>query len=167
VGKILYLLARLKYREGQYNDGDQFLNEAVAIYENIGDVRLYALCLDLKARGLFTLGQREKATSVFELALAAVEKADDYKEQVKFLKKLGHIFLKESDLEKAKDYFDQAVVTSLRHGLLEQVRNIANKNRRQPFARVTLKSKCKRLKCSKVFEGIPLHVVTAARRLRS
>jgi tetratricopeptide (TPR) repeat protein len=119
VGKILYLLARLKYREGQYNDGDQFLNEAVAIYENIGDVRLYALCLDLKARGLFTLGQREKATSVFELALAAVEKAHDYKEQVKFLKKLGHIFLKESDLEKAKDYFDQAVVISLRHGLLE------------------------------------------------
>lgn len=119
VGKILYLLARLKYRESQYDEGAQFLDEAIEIYRNIGDNRLYALCLDLKARGLFTLGQRHKAIPVFELALAAVEKTEDHREQVTYLDKLGQIYLKDQELDKAKDYFERAEAVALRYGLLE------------------------------------------------
>jgi tetratricopeptide (TPR) repeat protein len=118
VGKILYLLARLKYREGQYDEGTQFLDEATEIYKDLGDSRFYALCLDLKGRILFTLGQRHKAISVFEDALAAVEKADDYKEQVTYLNKLGQIFLQDEELDKAKDYFEQAGNVALRESLL-------------------------------------------------
>ncbi|MBI4684896.1 MAG: tetratricopeptide repeat protein [Nitrospirae bacterium] len=135
LGKILYLLARLKYREGQYDEGSDFLNEATLIYSDIGDHVFHARCLDLKGRLLFTLGQVEKATATFEAALTIAEKCDDYKDQESYLNKLGHIYLEGGKLERAKEFFERARELSQREGLIDgyasSVKNlalIANKN---------------------------------------
>ncbi|MBI1927762.1 tetratricopeptide repeat protein [Candidatus Poribacteria bacterium] len=119
IGRILYLLARLKYREGQYDAGTQFLDEATNIYNETGDYSYYARCLDLKGRLYFTLGQTDEATAIFESALNAVEKSGDYKEQEAYLNKLGHVYLEARKLEQAKGYFERARDLSLREGLLD------------------------------------------------
>jgi tetratricopeptide (TPR) repeat protein len=129
VGKILFLLARLKYREAQYDDGTAFLDEAIELYTQTGDNSWRGRCLDLKGRMHFTLGQKEKATEIFELALADLEKAGDYKEQEACLNKLGRIHLESRKIDQAKDYFERARDLSLRNGLLESysasVKNLA------------------------------------------
>lgn len=129
IGKILYLLARLKYREAQYDAGTQFLDEAMQIYNDIGDYSYYARCLDLKGRLYFTLRQTDKATAIFESALDAVEKSGYYKEQEEYLNKLGHVYLEARKLEQAKRYFERARDLSLREGLLDgyatSVKNLA------------------------------------------
>lgn len=129
VGKILFLLARLKYREAQYDLGTAFLDEAIELYARIGDHSWRSRCLDLRARVHFTLGQTEEATRIFESALEAVEEAGDYKEQETYLNKLGRIYLEGQRVKEAKDYFERARDLSLHHGLLEayatSVKNLA------------------------------------------
>jgi tetratricopeptide (TPR) repeat protein len=129
IGKILYLLAELKYREAQYEVGGRFLDEATYIYDEIGDLSWYARCLDLKGRVNFTLGQIDEATTIFESALKAVEKSGDYKEQEEYLNKIGRVFLETGKLEQAKEYFERAKDLSLREELLDgyatAVRNLA------------------------------------------
>lgn len=119
IGKTLYLLARLKYREAQYDAGTQFLDEAMQIYNEIGDYGLYARCLHLKGQLHFTLGQTDKATTFFESALDAIEKSGDHKGKESYLNILGDVYLKTKKLEKAKGYFEQARDLSLRHELLD------------------------------------------------
>jgi len=129
VGKILYLLAELKYREAQYEVGGRFLDEATYIYDEISDLSWYARCLDLKGRANFTLGQIDEATAIFESALKAVEKSVDYKEQEVYLNKLGHVYMETGKLEQAKEYFERARDLSLREELLDgyvaSVKNLA------------------------------------------
>lgn len=129
IGKILYLLAELKYREAQYEDGGRFLDEATYIYKEIGDLSWYARCLDLKGRANFTLGQIDEATAIFESALKAVEKSGDYKEQEEYLNKIGRVFLETGKLDQAKEYFKRARDLSLREELLDgyaaSVKNLA------------------------------------------
>lgn len=135
IGKILYLLSRMKYREGKYAEGTEFLDEAIRIYEEIGDRSFHARCLDLKARLLFTLGQVDKATTVFESALKIVEQYD-HKEEEEYLNKLGHVYLEIGKLEQAKEFFERARDLSERENLIEgyavslknlaQIANIGN-----------------------------------------
>ncbi len=129
IGKILYLLARLKYRKSQYDSGTKFLDEATDIYREIGDNTFYARCLDLKGRLHFTLGQTDKATAIFESALSAVEKSGNYKEQEEYLNKIGHVYLEAGKVEQAKGYFERARDLSLPEGLLDgyaaSVKNLA------------------------------------------
>jgi tetratricopeptide (TPR) repeat protein len=129
IGKILFLLARLKYREAHYDSGTAFLDEAIELYARIGDHSWRSRCLDLRARVHFTLGQTEEATRIFESALEAVEEAGDYKEQETYLNKLGRIYLEGQRAKEAKDYFERARDLSLDHGLLEayatSVKNLA------------------------------------------
>jgi len=129
IGKILYLLAELKYREAEYEIGNRFLEEATCIYKEIADLSWYARCLDLKGRVNFTLGQIDEATAIFESALRAVEKSGDYKEQEEYLNKIGRIFLETGKINQAKKYFEQAKDLSLRKELLDgyaaALRNLA------------------------------------------
>lgn len=129
VGKTLYLLARLKYREAQYDAGNQFLDEATAIYSEIGDHVWHSKCLDLKGRYYFTIGQTDKATAIFETALNAVKKSGDCKDQEEYLNKLGHAYLEARKIKKAKKYFERARDLSVREGLLDgyagSVKNLA------------------------------------------
>jgi len=119
VGKILYLLARLKYRESEYEAGTSFLEEALRIYEEVGDRSWYARCLDLKGRVQFTLGKIEDAKAIFQAALEAVKDAGDFKEQVEYLNKLGHVYLEAEKLDEAKKYFTEARELSIRQDLTE------------------------------------------------
>ncbi len=119
VGKILYLLAELKYNEAQNNAGTQFLDEAIDIYNEIQDYSWYTRCLDLKGRLYFTLGQIDKATAIFESALNVVEKSGNYKGQEEYLNKLGHVYLESQKFEQAKVYFEQARDLSLREELID------------------------------------------------
>ncbi|MCA1594066.1 MAG: tetratricopeptide repeat protein [Acidobacteria bacterium] len=119
VGKILYLLARLKYREAEYDKGTEFLDEATAIYNEIGDYSWCARCLHLKGQVHFTLRQTDKATAIFESALNAVEKSGDYKEQESYLNTLGDVYLKARKLEQAKEYFERARDLSVREEFLD------------------------------------------------
>jgi len=129
VSKILYLLARLKYREAQYDAGNQFLDEATAIYGEIGDHVWHSKCLDLKGRYYFTIGQTDKSTAFFEAALKEVEKSGDCKDQEAYLNKLGHTYLEAGKIKKAKKYFERARDLSVREGLLDgyagSVKNLA------------------------------------------
>jgi tetratricopeptide (TPR) repeat protein len=119
VGKILYLLARLKYREAEYDEGTEFLDEAAAIYNDLGDYDWCARCLRLKGQELFTRGQTDEATAVFESALHAIEQSDEHKEQEPYLNTLGDVYLKAGKLEQAKEYFERARDLSVREGLLD------------------------------------------------
>lgn len=130
IGKILYLLAELKYQEAQYSAGTEFLDEAIGIYkEEIRDNTFYARCLDLKGRLHFTLGHTDEANSMFESALSAVEKSGNYEEQEEYLNKVGHVYLKAQKVDKAKDYFERAKNLSHQKGLLDgyaaSVKNLA------------------------------------------
>ncbi|MDQ3062252.1 MAG: tetratricopeptide repeat protein [Acidobacteriota bacterium] len=117
--KALFLLAKLKCREGQYDDGIKYLNEAGSLYKEIGDYVWLARCFDLSARLYFTSGEEDKATAFFEAALEAVEKSGDYKEQELYLNKLGQLYLKAKKIEQARGYFDQAKNLSLQENLLD------------------------------------------------
>lgn len=108
IAKILYLLARLKYREGKYDDGTIYLDEATKIYREIGDHCWHARCLDLKGRLYFTLGKTKKAIANFESALNALGSTCDYKEKERYLNKLGNVFMEEREFETAKEYYEQA-----------------------------------------------------------
>lgn len=117
--KVLLRLAELKCREGQFEVGIEYLNEAGNLYKEIGDSTWLARCLDLLARVHFTGGELEKATVLFEGALDAVEQSGDYREQELFLNKLGQLHLKAENLERAKEYFEKGRDLSLRENLLE------------------------------------------------
>ncbi|VVB95791.1 Photosystem I assembly protein Ycf3 [uncultured archaeon] len=119
IGKILFLLAELKFREAQYETGIPFLDEAFGIYYEIGDRAWQARCFDIQGRLNFILGQKDKATEIFKSALQLVEESGDYKEQNKYLSKLGHIYMEDGQFEKAKGYFERAKDLSLREELLE------------------------------------------------
>ncbi|MHB8581253.1 MAG: tetratricopeptide repeat protein [Ignavibacteriaceae bacterium] len=126
---MLFLLAELKYREAQYDEGDQFLEEAIKLYDELGDNVWHARCLDLKGRVFFTLGQTAKATTIFELALITSEKSNSYREQQEYLNKLGHLYLEARKLDQARVFFERARSLSVQHDLLDgyarSVRNIA------------------------------------------
>lgn len=119
LGKILYLIARLKYREAQYNDGTKYLDEAMEIYNEIGDNTFYGKCLDLKGRMYFTLGHTDKAIDFFESALDAVDKDGNYKEKEIYLNKLGNVYLDAKKIKEAKGFFDRAKDLSIKENLLE------------------------------------------------
>jgi tetratricopeptide (TPR) repeat protein len=119
LGKILYLLARLKFREAEYDKGAEFLDEAMAIYNDIGDHSWYARCLHLKGQVHFTLGHTDEATAIFESSLKEVEKSGDYKEQESYLNTLGDAYLKAQKIRQAKEYFGRARNLSLNHELLD------------------------------------------------
>jgi tetratricopeptide (TPR) repeat protein len=119
IAKILWLIAKLKFRENEYEEATKFLEEAIGIYSEIEDCSWLARCLDLKARLHYTQRQPDKAIAVFEIALATVEKNSDYREQVKYLEKLGRIHAETKNLEKAKNYFEKAKDLSLREDFLE------------------------------------------------
>jgi tetratricopeptide (TPR) repeat protein len=129
IAKILYLLARLKFCEAQYDAGTDFLDEATAIYNEIGDHFWQARCLDLKGRLYFTLGQTDEAKAIFESALKVVEESGDYMEQEEYLNKLGSIYFEGRKLEQAKGYFERARDLSIREELLDgyasSVKNLA------------------------------------------
>ncbi len=119
IAKILWLIAKLKFRENEYVEATKFLEEAIGIYSEIEDYSWLARCLDLKARLHYTQQQPDKAIAVFEIALATVEKNSDFREQVKYLEKLGRIHAETKNLEKAKNYFEKAKDLSLREDFLE------------------------------------------------
>ena len=119
LGKILYLLAEVKYAEAQYDSGNQFLVEAIQNFAEIKDYRNIARCLDLEGRVCFTLGQIDKASALFESALEAVEKSGDPKEKERYLNRLGHFYLEAQKIDKARAYFDQARDLSLQEELLD------------------------------------------------
>lgn len=129
IGRILYLLARFKYREAEYDEGTEYLDEAINIYNDIGDYNFYARCLDLKGRLFFTLGKNDEANNIFKFALSQVEKSGTFKEQVEFLNKIGRIHLESQQIKQAKEYFNKAKDISLREDLLEHyaesVKNLA------------------------------------------
>lgn len=129
IGKILYLLARLKYREAQYDSGNVFLDEAIELYTRIGDHGWRGRCLDMKSRVHFTLGKTREAAEFFEAALKAVQDAGDHKEEEAYLNKLGRVYLEGGKPDQAKDYFERARDSSLRNELLEgyatSVKNLA------------------------------------------
>ena len=119
IGKSLFLLAELKCREGQYDEGIQYLNEARSIYKEIEDYVWLARCYDLQARLYFTSGEADKATAFFEAALEAVEKSSDYKEQVFNLNKLGQLYLKAKNIDQARGYFERARTLSHQENFLD------------------------------------------------
>jgi tetratricopeptide (TPR) repeat protein len=119
IGRILFLLARFKYRQNQYDIGTQFLDEATEIYRLMGDSILYAQCLDLKGRLYFTRGQTDKAIALFESALDAVKASGNYREVEIYLDKLGNVYLEARKFEQAKQFFEQARDISLRENSLE------------------------------------------------
>jgi tetratricopeptide (TPR) repeat protein len=129
VGKILYLLARFKYREGEYDIGTKFLEEAADIYKELEDRSWYARCLDLKGRLHFTLERIEDSTAIFESALEAVKDSGNHKEEEEYLNKLGHVYLEAQKVDDAKKYFIRARDLSLREALPEgyatSVKNLA------------------------------------------
>jgi tetratricopeptide (TPR) repeat protein len=129
VGKVLYLLARLKYREGEYDLGTKFLEEAADIYKEIEDHFWHTRCLDLKGRLYFTLGRIEDATTIFETALEAVKDSGNHKEEEDYLNKLGHVYLEERKVDDAKKYFIRARDLSRREAMPEgyatSVKNLA------------------------------------------
>jgi tetratricopeptide (TPR) repeat protein len=117
---LLYLLARLKFREGQYEEGAIFLDEATQLSSEIGNNHQLARCLDLRARVNYTIGQINEAIPLFESALAAIERTKDFAQQATYLDKLGQIYLKDKQQpERAREFFERTRQLSLREGLLE------------------------------------------------
>lgn len=119
IGRILFLLARFKYGQNQYDIGTQFLDEATEIYKQIGDSIRYAQCLDLKGRLYFTRGQTDKAIILFRSALDAVKASGNYREVEIYLDKLGNVYLEAKKFKEARQYFEEARDLSLRENSLE------------------------------------------------
>jgi tetratricopeptide (TPR) repeat protein len=135
IGKMLYLLSELKYREAQYDAGNKFLDEALSVYGDIQDNSWRAKCLELRARVLYTLGRTDDATDVMQSSLEAAELAKDYKQQEQCLNKLGHIYLEKDKISKAQEYFEKARDISLREEFLDgyasSVKNLSEIAQRQ------------------------------------
>lgn len=130
LGKLLFLIARLKYREAQYDEGTPYLDEAIEIYTEIQNLPLLIRCLDMRGRVFYTLGQTDDAIAIFEATLKLAREAKDYKEQVVYLAKLGQIYLRDKkDVDLAKKYFEEereiASRESLTKGYAEAVQDLA------------------------------------------
>lgn len=119
IGLIQFLRAGLKISEADYDEGVKYLDEATNLFKETKDTRHMILCLDLRGRLHYTLGQEYLAIPCWKAALAIAEKAGDYENQVEYLNKLGHIFLNDDEIEKAIDNFRKAREISLREGLLQ------------------------------------------------
>jgi tetratricopeptide (TPR) repeat protein len=126
VGRPLYLLARLKYRESDFTAADKYLQESCQLFLDCNELRWAALCMDLKGRALFQIGQRELATYCFTTALNLTP---DAKEKAEYLNKLGRLSLQGGSVEEARQYFAQAREISekeqLPHELGVTIRNMA------------------------------------------
>lgn len=133
LGIIRFFLARLKVREAEYDESKTYLKEAMEIFKEIGAAKHLTMCFDLKGRTHYTLGQTSEAISAFEEALAIVEKAKSFDEQVELLNKLGRLCLNENNNnnqpEKAKTLFhkakDVANENNLLEGYAEAIQNLA------------------------------------------
>jgi tetratricopeptide (TPR) repeat protein len=91
--KQLYDLAKLKHKEAEYAAGDHFLDEAIAIYKDIGDYGWQSRCLHLKGQAYFTRGKPDKAIEIFLIALETANKSADIKQQKHLLSALGNFCL--------------------------------------------------------------------------
>ncbi len=121
IGEILLPLADLKFREGQYEQGTQFLNEATEISKAIEDDSFFGECLYLKGRLFYRSREIDKAISIFESVLDFEVKAEEFTKQVASLIELGRIYLEDKHQpEQAKDYFKRAKDLSLREDFLEK-----------------------------------------------
>ncbi|MBI4826344.1 MAG: hypothetical protein HY807_07985 [Nitrospirae bacterium] len=119
IAKILALLAKLKYCEAQYDSGNQYLDEAIQIYEYIKDYSWISRCQQMKGQVFFTTRKPDKAIAAFEAALLSAEKSGDCKQQEDILSTLGNFYLETKKNDKAREYFVKARDVSLKEGLLD------------------------------------------------
>ena len=119
LGLILYLLAKLKYLNAEYDVGDKYLAESIQIFEETDDNSGKAECLDLKARLHFSLGKRDEAITLWKNALKAVENTTDFYKMQDYLNKLGRLFLEDRKLDESKNYFKQAKELCRKENLLD------------------------------------------------
>lgn len=119
IGRVLLLLSELKFREAQYEEGTQYLNEATNIFKDTQDFVYYAKCLDHWARLNFISGQLEKASDIFLVALSIIEKYGSNKELETYLGKTAALYLEVGNIEKAKEYLERVKDLTGRENLFD------------------------------------------------
>jgi len=109
LAKSLYQLAHIHFKQAEYGEGETYLNEATALYFEIGEYAECVRCLDLKGRLYFTFDEKEKAYDIFIECCDMLEKYQtDLKLLEDFYQKIGDINFRKNDLEKASDYYNKA-----------------------------------------------------------
>jgi len=119
IAKIDFILSKLKFREADYVAGDNFLDEAIELYNELGDYAWQSRCYQLRGQVYFTLGKPDKAIELFLTALENANKTTDIEQQEHLLSTLGNAYLENKKPNEAKEYFEKARDLCLLSGLLE------------------------------------------------
>ena len=118
-GLLLYLLSETNFLEALYEEGCEYLEAALKVYDDIKDYYWLSKCLILKARYFYTIGIQTKALEVIRLAIEKAELSQDYKQQVECNNILGNFHLDRKEFEESEKYFKRSGDLSLQNENLE------------------------------------------------
>jgi tetratricopeptide (TPR) repeat protein len=114
LGKLLCELAELKFFKREWNAGARLLEEAAGIYQERDMMPQLAECLQTMGRVHASVGDFAKAGEFFSSAAAAANRSGRSQEAADVLLSLAHLALEESDINTARQLFENAKTASQR-----------------------------------------------------
>lgn len=109
IGQTLFMLATLKCRTQEIETGQNYLIEALNLFQEIKNYRWLAEGLDLLSLIQYNFGSKEKGKEIFIEAIRAIEQTDDVRNKLKYYCKLAELYKIEKDFDEAEKIFKQVI----------------------------------------------------------
>lgn len=109
IGQTLFMLAELKCRTQEIEIGQNYLVEALNLFQEIKNYRWLAEGLDLLSLIQYNFGSKEKGKEIFKEAIRAIEQTNDFRNKLKYYCKLAELYKIEKDFTEAEKLFKQVI----------------------------------------------------------
>jgi tetratricopeptide (TPR) repeat protein len=117
IGQTLFFLAELKLKTQQLESGQEYLQEALKVFNEIKDFRWLAQALDLLSLIHYNFGDKQKGIEIFHAAIKAIEETDDIRNKLKYYRKLAELYKIEQKYEAAENLYLQIVDLSAKESI--------------------------------------------------
>lgn len=139
LGMLLYRRAKRENdpetRHKQFDDGKMLCEEAIALYEAVGELRWKAIALRLRAMIDKEIGKYDRARATFEEALGLHRKVHDFESEALTISDLGDLAISEEDFGRARELIKQALALDEKYN-----RPFGRARNRQRLAHIEAKS---------------------------
>jgi tetratricopeptide (TPR) repeat protein len=116
IGQTLFMLAELKLKTQEIEIGQQYLIEALNLFDETKNYRWLAEGLNLLSLIQYNFGSKEKGKEIFKEAIRAIEQTDDVRNKLKYYCKLAELYKIEEDFEEAEKLFRQVIEVANQSG---------------------------------------------------
>lgn len=106
--ELYYLYGKIKLKNSQHIEANQYILKAIRIYEKLGDDESASLLYGDLANNSFLMGEKERAIDYAKKGIEALKKYKDYENLYTQLSNLGRMYQTSGDTENAIKYFTES-----------------------------------------------------------